>query len=616
MAISNRRRSPKNDFTTASEAVNATENEPLISSHSKLSNNLRLLNVIVFGVLLVFAGYLWFLRTGNTLYIVHNANVITMDSSRPHAEAFVVQNGKFIEVGEKKNILKKWKNKGTVYDLNNKTIVPGIIDAHGHLMELGQSILQPDLTGANSIEEVRERLLKKIAKLRPEAGQWIRGFGWDQNRWPEGKFPTAEDLDKEPILAQYPIVLYRIDYHAYWVNGKVISLLQEQGIDLEQTLDGGEIIKDPGYGVFVDNAMFLVEKLVPKFTEEENLSALDAAITELHSVGITGMHNAFTTPSRIEFFKRAIQYDRFPLRVYAMLACEEKNTYCGHLVPPFEIAGKLSVKSVKLFMDGAIGSWGAAMMEPYTDDPTKSGFLLMNSTYLAEVARQWANNGYQVNVHCIGDLANHITINTFEEILKSHSKEAPNNGFKLNHFHRFRIEHAQILTLDDIRRVSELGIIPSMQPTHATSDMSYAEKRLGPERIKGAYAWKSFLNSGSSYIALGSDFPIEKSNPLLGFYAAITRKYTDGTSPSGDGGWYPEQTLTREEALRGFTIDAAYAAFQENEVGSISPGKFADFVVFSKDIMTIPEKEILESKVLGTVLDGQIVFGKLEGYKE
>jgi predicted amidohydrolase YtcJ len=370
--------------------------------------------------------------------------------------------------------------------------------------------------------------------------------------------------------------------------------------------------------------MELITKIMPLPSEQLLLQKLRLAISKMHSFGLIGVHDAGVPLDLLEFYKKIVneQPEEFNIRSYAMV--DLNNTYDDDVEIVEGLGdGRLTVRSVKLFMDGALGSWGAALLEPYSDDPTKQGLLISDPTLLTPVIRKWLVKGFQVNTHCIGDKANQLIINAYEKnfreyVLSQHvdkkltEQEVSDEMKKLSEKARFRIEHAQILTLEDIKRVGKLNIIPSMQPTHATSDMSYAEQRLGNERIKGAYAWRKFIEAGVKAFPLSSDFPVESANPFLGFYAAITRKWINGQSPHGENGWFPLQKLTRQEALRGFTIDAAYAAFSETIMGSISIGKYADFIVIDRDIMEVSESQIVDTQVFATVFGGKIVFGDLK----
>ncbi|CAG8535294.1 6891_t:CDS:10 [Paraglomus occultum] len=603
-------------------------------------------------------------ETAENTYVVYNANVYTVDyASKQKADTFVVRNGVFLDVGMKDEILEKWKLVDKRIDAGGKTILPGIIDAHVHIMYLGQLLTSVDLTGTKSIEgkcssftEARSRVKAYILSHKDNLNEssWIRGFGWDQMHWEPKEFPHWKDLSDLGTPFTCHMLLTRIDGHVVWVNEKVMNILS----DMPECIEGGEIVRDKETnektGIFVDNAMEFVIRRAPPLSETEKLTQLRAAISHIHSVGLTGVHDASVPLGDISFFKEYISStycylrrpvrsflhddfllfhhfynsviarnpDDFNIRNYAMVESPQINEYCGDKVDMIIGYGKgrLTVRSVKLFMDGALGSWGAAMLEPYCDDPTKTGLLLSNPDSLHDVMQKWVSKGFQINTHCIGDRANKIIIDAYEKVFKTLALKGAadlsdeileQETRRIGKALRFRIEHAQILTLDDIRRAAKLGIIPSMQPTHATSDMSYAEERIGKERVKGAYAWRSFLDAGVTAFPLSSDFPVEAANPFLGFYAAITRKWTDGNSPHGKQGWFPEQKLTREEALRGFTIDAAYAAFAEDVLGSISKGKYADFVVIDRDIMQVPEKDIIETRVIATVFGGNVVYGEL-----
>ncbi|KAL1922086.1 uncharacterized protein VTP21DRAFT_10728 [Calcarisporiella thermophila] len=569
----------------------------------------------LFLVFSVFCSSFYRGASGQDILIITNANVYTMSSTQK-AEGFVVQSGKIVDVDRSEVLLERWSgDNAKVIDMKNRTIIPGLIDAHVHLMRLGIQRAQANLRGTRSVEEVRARLREYISRSNQTFGDnlWVRGNGWDQTEWPGGQFPTAADLDADPMLAAVPIMLLRIDNHAQWVNTRVLKMMEAKYINLTDIkVEGGEVIKSPGLGVFTDQAMSLLAPLVPPVSEAEKFDALDIALKEIHSFGITGVHDAGVVPDDLAFYKKAVDAGKFQIRNYAMVSCPNRNDYCGDRlnITAFE-HGFLIMRSVKLYVDGALGSWGAAMIQPYTDDPSKPGNLLISERNFTEQVAKWMERGLQVNAHCIGDLANHIAVNGFEENLRNRTQGELTAERRLNDKYRLRIEHAQILTQEDIQRVGKLGIIPSMQPTHATSDMNFAETRVGPDRIKGAYAWRSFLNVSVPALPLGSDFPVESANPLLGFYAAVTRLTVNGTSPQGDNGWYPEQKLTRAEALKGFTRDAAYASFQEEKVGSIEPEKVADFVVLSQDIMEVPREEILNTKVLATVLNGTVVYGNL-----
>ncbi|KAH0579709.1 Putative amidohydrolase ytcJ [Termitomyces sp. J132] len=491
-------------------------------------------------------------------------------------------------------------------------VVPGLADAHAHVIEYG-FMKQLPLAGTQSLQEILDRIKAYIhehPEIKNDTTKWIEGMGWDQTKWPTPQFPTASDLEQDPLLKGRPISLSRVDGHAKWVSPRVLELIRE----LPDHIEGGLIVRDADglpTGVFVDNAMALIP--TPEWTEEKMNQFFDKTMKGALSHGLTSIHNAMTTPQQIQFFKKKAEAGELPNRLYLM-GHVSSNEYWGSQIPRLVNYGKqghLTVKSVKLVADGALGSWGAALLEPYSDKAEDSGLLLTPPEELSALVHQFWKDGFQVNIHCIGDRANHVVLDIFEDIIAQ-------RGGNITEW-RPRIEHAQIMTLDDIKRTGRLGVLTSVQPTHATSDMSYAETRLGPERIKGAYAYQSLLQASPNHVLpLGSDFPVESIDPLLGFYAAVARLRFDpehpdapGSSPHGSRGWYPEQKLTRAQALKGMTLDAAYASFAENEIGSLSPGKKADFVVLNKDIMTIPVADILKTKVTATVVDGKIVYGDL-----
>jgi len=355
-------------------------------------------------------------------------------------------------------------------------------------------------------------------------------------------------------------------------------------------------------GIFVDNAANLIP--VPEWSQETISRFFEVTIKEALSYGLTSIHDADTKINQIKFFKKMAEAGKLTNRLYLM-GNIPSNEYWGNQLPRlinYGKHGRLNLRSIKLYADGALGSWGAALLAPYLDKPNSRGLMLSSPEIIETLIRQFWKDGWQTSIHCIGDRANQAILDIYEGILTQ-------NGGNVTEW-RPRIEHAQIFAPSDLKRIGELGVIASVQPTHATSDMWYAEARLGSERIKGAYAYQTLLRASPKHILpLGSDFPVEGVNPLLGFYAAVSRLSVDGTSPHGPGGWYPNESLSRTQALKGMTLDAAYASFAENELGSLSPGKKADFVIFDKDIMTIPLDLILEAKVKATVIDGKAVYG-------
>ncbi|KAG5646172.1 hypothetical protein DXG03_004225 [Asterophora parasitica] len=493
-----------------------------------------------------------------------------------------------------------------VFTVDPKSIVvPGLADAHAHILEYG-FMMELSLATTSSVEDVIQRVKDYILAhpdVMNDKTRWIEGMGWDQTKWAGAQFPTAADLNKDPLLQGRPISLSRVDVHAKWVSPRVLELMGE----LPDKVDGGSIIRDADgkpTGIFVDHAMELIP--TPEWTEDRMTGFFDTAMRDALAHGLTSIHDAMAFPEHIMFFKQKADEGKLPNRLYLMGHVKSGN-YWGAQIPhliDYGKQGRLNVRSVKLVTDGALGSWGAALIEPYSDKKDFKGLILTPPKELASLVHQFWKDNFQVNIHCIGDYANKVTLDIFEDIIGNYGGNATE--------WRPRIEHAQVMTLDDLHRLGKLGVLASVQPTHATSDMAYAETRLGPERIKGAYAYQTLLQvSHQNILPLGSDFPVEGINPLLGFYAAIARIYVDGTSPHGTTGWYPNEKLTRAQALKGMTLDAAYAAFAEKEIGSLTPGKKSDFVVFDHDIMTVPFADILKAKVSATVIDGKVVYGAL-----
>jgi len=530
----------------------------------------------------------------NNVSIVHNATIYTADKTTPTIKAFAYQGGKFIAIGTLTELQSQYPGAQSI-DMNGNTIIPGLIDAHGHLLGLGQSLVNVDLRGTKSKADIVATLKSRAQTMLD--GQWLLGRGWDQNDWDVIELPTAADLDA--AFPDRPVWLERIDGHAGWANSKAMAVATK---DLSGTWqpDGGEIIRgkdsNPS-GVFIDNAVSLIQAHVPSETDAELTNALTLAMKKTASVGLTAMHDAGTSLRVWRLLEQLKQDNQLGIRVYAMAdgANEMLNHLCenGTVVDP---SAMLSSRSIKLYSDGALGSRGAALLSEYSDDPNNVGLLIESQETLTAHSRRASSCGLQVNIHAIGDRGNRVTLDVLTAV-----NDADNPG-------RHRIEHSQVIALEDFQRFKDLNIIASVQPTHATSDMYWAEDRVGGQRIKGAYAWQKFINLGIP-LALGSDFPVEKPEPLLGFYAAVARQDAKGWP---EGGWHPQERLSREQALHGFTLGAAYSAFQEDLLGSISVGKFADFVVLSKDIMTVPDKQILDAKVLKTIINGNAIFSANE----
>ncbi len=525
--------------------------------------------------------------------VVYNADVYTMNDVQRRAEAFVSVDGRIVFVGSSEDALRMYPG-GDMLDAEGKTIIPGLIDAHAHLMGLGTAMLQVDLMGSRSIDEIVERL-KSFEEELP-AGVWLTGRGWDQNDWPSKDFPTRADLDE--AFPDRPVWLRRVDGHAAWANTAALEAANFDAIRSADDPEGGRILRDEAgepTGVFIDAAMGLVDRHQPETTSEQYEAGLRLALAETARLGLTGVHEAGVSLEVVDLYQRAIDEGWFTLRLYGMVGGRGRtfDHFCENgMIDNY--GDRLTVRSVKYFIDGALGSRGAALLEDYSDDPGNQGLLMLDVGAYRENVRKAFECGFQVNTHAIGDRGNREVLDAYEIA----QQEVP------NHSTRHRVEHAQVVAVEDIPRFAELGIIASMQPTHATSDMGWAEDRVGADRIQGAYVWSGFLKIGVP-VAFGSDFPVERVDPLLGFYAAVTRQDVEGQPV---GGWYPEERVTREEALRGFTLDAAYAAFQEDELGSIEPGKWADFVVLSDNIMTIPAPQILDTRVMATYIGGQAVY--------
>lgn len=478
----------------------------------------------------------------------------------------------------------------TVIDGDGRAVLPGLTDAHAHLASQGFLQVNLDLAGVDSLEAAVERI-EAFADAKP-AARWIVGRGWNQVLWPVKEFPAATDIDA--VVADRPVWLRRIDGHAGWANTRALEIA---GIDAgTQDPIGGKIVRDAQgrpTGILVDKAMNLIEAHVPSPTKDEIRQAYLGAVDSLLRLGMTGMHDAGITTKEAEVLIAMADDGELDMRVYAMLA--GAGEHLDAIGEPLIDYGNdhLDIRAVKLFTDGALGSWGAAMIEPYSDDPENRGLPFWTQAELEAFVRKSNAMGFQAAIHAIGDLGNRMSLDAFESV--QGSEPSP---------HRNRVEHAQVITLEDIPRFAGLGVVASIQPTHATSDMNMAEDRIGPERIRGAYAWQRLLDSGA-VVASGSDFPVELPNPFLGLYAAVVREDRAGMP---EGGWYPDQALSRAEALHSFTLAAAYAAHDEDDLGSLEPGKWADFIVIDRDYFTVPASEIDDIRVLETWVGGERVY--------
>jgi predicted amidohydrolase YtcJ len=531
--------------------------------------------------------------------VLTNGHIYTVDNARPVVTALAVRGGRIVFVGSDAEARVLATSSTRLIDLHGATVLPGIIDAHAHLLGLGFMLQSANVAGSTSYQEVIDRVKARAKDVKP--GAWIIGRGWDQTRWSSKEFPTHELLSR--AFPDNPVMLERIDGHAVLANAKAMELARVTATTAEPS--GGRILKlasgSPS-GVFIDNAEGLIDRAIPAPTREETRTAILAAIDECNRWGLTGIHDPGVDPKTVAIYEELARAGKYNLRNYVMLSDPGEPTAAVTLGNPYlrrgpESAlygGHLWIRAIKLYADGALGSRGAALLAPYSDDPTNSGLLVSPPAHIEAWAETALRRGFQVNVHAIGDRGNRIALDAFEAALRRVPKAD----------HRFRVEHAQVLSPEDIPRFAKLGVIPSMQATHQTSDMRWAETRLGPERIRGAYAWRSLLNTGV-VIPNGTDFPVEEVNPLLTFHAAITRQ-DPANSPAG--GWYPDQKMTREEALQSITIWPAYAGFQESVLGSLTPGKYADFVVLDRDIMRVPDTEILGARVVSTWIAGKRVY--------
>lgn len=522
-----------------------------------------------------------------------NAHIHTMDPAQPEASALAWQDdGRLLAVGDAADLQKRYPDASRI-DARGATVIPGLIDAHGHMLGLGITHRQVDLVGTTSKAQILERLKAWAAKLPKDA--WLVGRGWDQNHWAGKQFPTAADLDT--AFPDRPVYLERIDGHAAWVNSAAMRLATKP-LDGDWQPDGGRILRvgERASGVLVDGAVALVANAIPPLTHEQTREAYKAAFADAVSAGLTGVHDPGVSLDDFKVLQEMASAGEIPLRLYEMAdgnhaALDWLCAQGGHWA---DAGGRLQMRTVKLYMDGALGSRGAALLADYSDDHGNRGILVTApDAYKSAVAKAYRCH-VQVATHAIGDRGNRMVLDTYQSVL----------GDGATGDHRWRVEHAQIVALDDIPRFAQLHLIASMQPTHATSDMPWAEQRLGAERLKGAYAWQRFIHEHVP-LAFGSDFPVEHVNPMLGLYAAVTRQDLNGQPP---GGWLPDQRVSRLQALAGFTRGAAYAAFLENEVGMLKPGMRADFVILSGDLMTVPPRQIADLKPLSTWVDGKAVY--------
>ena len=517
--------------------------------------------------------------------VVHHAQIYTVNENFAVAEAMAVQDGKIVAVGTNDEILKTYQA-DSVVDAKGATVYPGFVDAHAHFLGYGQSLYAVDLMFANSWEEVLQRVQDFVA-THPGNG-WIKGRGWDQNRFPGKAFPTNAELNA--LFPDRPVLLERVDGHASIANEKALTIA---GVQAGQTMEGGDFVVANGKltGLLIDNAVGVVERNVPAATKEDYKNWLTAAQKNCFATGLTTITDCGLSPNDIDMIDALQKSDDLKMRLYVMLSDKPSSYTSSYFTNGGYTTDRLMVKGVKVYGDGALGSRGAALIAHYSDKPGWGGFLLSSQAHFDSVAAKLINTDFQMCTHAIGDSANRVVLKVYEKYLKGKNDK------------RWRIEHAQILNPADFDYFGKYSIIPSVQPTHATSDMYWAGERLGAERLKGGYAFQQLLNQ-NGWLPLGTDFPVEEINPFKTFLAAVARQDAKGFPA---GGFQMENALTREQTIRGMTIWAAKANRMEKQVGSLEVGKKADFILLDKDLMKVPTDSILNVKVLKTYSNGERV---------
>jgi predicted amidohydrolase YtcJ len=536
-------------------------------------------------IILIMIAPSFYAQDTNVDLIVTNASIYTVNNSFDIVEAMAINKGEFVAVGTVDDILKKYSSDNIV-NAQGKYIYPGFNDGHSHFLGYGMMKTKyANLVGTGSFDEIIEIV---VAHNDLYTSSWILGRGWDQNDWGDNKFPTKDKLDK--IFPNTPVILTRIDGHAIIVNSAALKLA---GIDANTMVDGGEIIIQNGEptGVLIDNAIEIVRRVIPEFSIEEKAKALKKAQHDCFAVGLTTVTDAGLDKDEILLIDNLQKTQKLNIRVYAMMSPNKENFDYFFSKDPIH-NGRLTVSSVKLYVDGALGSRGALLLEPYSDDPKNMGLLLNPQSYFDSICKMAYDAGFQVNTHAIGDSGNRIMLQSYAKALKGKNDK------------RWRIEHAQIVNPNDMQLFSDYSIIPSVQATHCTSDMYWADERLGKERIKTAYAYQELLNQ-NGWLINGTDFPIEDISPLKTYYAAVSRKDLKGWP---EGGFQMENALSRKDALRSITIWPAMGSFDEKIKGSIEVGKVADFVILDNDIMLISENEIPTTVIISTYVDGEKVY--------
>jgi predicted amidohydrolase YtcJ len=529
--------------------------------------------------------------------LLTNGNVYTVAEKQPNAEAIAVKGSRIVFVGSNDDAKKFHAVK--IVDLHGRTVIPGFTDSHCHIFGIGEREMRLNLEGTNSLEDFLSKIKERADKTSP--GKWITGRGWIETFWKPPQFPTRQELDK--IAPNHPVFLTRADGHASVANSAALKI----GKVNKNTLDpfGGQILKTDGEpnGMLLDNAQDLVARNIPKPSEAEREEALLRGIDREVKLGWCEIQNAGSYKEDVDLIRKAFDAGKIKIRfvnaVYGPGEDAENLLREGSTINAFD--HHFTQRTIKVIFDGALGSRGAALLKPYSDAPETSGFLTEKPEELRPMLEEALHRGIQVETHAIGDRANRLILDLYEQAFK----DVPPDNRKIRE-PRWRVEHAQIVDPADIPRFAKLGVIPSMQPSHAISDLFFAPARLGLDRLAGAYVWQSFIRSGC-IIAGGSDAPVERGEPMIEFYAAVARKSITGES---GGGWHPEQAVSREDGLKMFTLWPAYAVFEEKDKGSIEVGKLADFSVLSRDIMKIPEKEILETQNEMTVIGGEIIYSR------
>jgi predicted amidohydrolase YtcJ len=553
----------------------------------------------IFGILVFFglssAGF----GAGPVQTVFVNGNIYTMSESQPHAEAIAVRGDRIVFVGSNADAKKYQTGETKTIDLRGKTVVPGLTDSHCHIFGIGEREMNLNLEGANTLEDFLARVKERVAKS--ERGKWVTGRGWIETFWKPPQFPTRQDLDK--IAPHNPVFLTRADGHASVANSAALRTAKIEK-DTPNPF-GGEILRDKqtgeATGMLLDHAQGLVGKNIPPPTKGERREAFVVGVKRELSLGWCEIQNAGSDLDDLPPMRQALEAGQCRIRVYNAAyspgPAGAALLHDGIVLNQYD--HRFTQRTIKVVFDGALGSRGAALLEPYADAPDTSGYLTQKEAELQPIFEEALRKGVQIETHAIGDRANRVILDLYEKAMKA----VPPEQRKIRE-PRWRVEHAQILSAVDLPRFATLGVIASMQPSHAISDLFFAPSRLGKDRLAGAYAWQSLLKSGA-IVTGGSDAPVERGEPMIEFYAAVARKSVKGESQDG---WHPEQAVSREQALKMFTMSPAYAAFEEQDKGSIEPGKLADLTVLSKDIMKIPEPEILTTTCAMTVIGGEIVY--------